>query len=140
MNENIGSEDTSNLDEAAERLDINVTSEVDVIEGRNLAADFLEIPEIKCTVAFFKAKIQATAASGNCAYLKKLQLKKLVGDYKFLEEMCREMFRQYDAKLKDPDNIEADIQFKVVLEKIVDFVQGCIVRHNITVVREDTNG
>lgn len=138
MSEN--NEVNQSMDEVAERLDINVASEVDVMEGRNLAAEFLEIPEIKCTVAFFKTKIQATAASGNCAYIKKLQLKRLVSDYKFLEEMCREMFRLYDAKTKDSDNIEADIQFQVVLEKIVDFVQGCIVRHNIEVVREAEDG
>lgn len=118
-------------------VEIETSNHVEERAGKNLASDFLEIPEIKSTVEFFKSRILEIQASPNCAFIKKLELKRVGTDYKKLEMMCKRMFASYEIRRKHPDNDQVADDFENIVAEITDHVQGCLVRYRIQVVRPE---
>jgi len=105
-----------------------------------MAAELLELPEIKSTVAFFKKRIDMLAnRKGISPYLQKLQMTPLVVDYKRLEMLVRELFNVYGLSISEPTNLQHESNVERVIEQLNDHVQHCLVRYKIEVVSEDAN-
>lgn len=127
------------VDVTTDGVEIETSNHVAEREGRNLASDFLEIPEIKCTVEFFKSRILEIQASPNCAFIRKLELKRVGTDYKKLEILCKRMFASYEIRKKHPDNDRVADDFENIIAEITDHVQGCLVRYRIQVIKPDAD-